>query len=123
MREITLGTALGEYYIVESGLTEGEEIVSNGVFAIDAAAQLSGNYSMMNRPTDKSLPVSDEFAAQLTDLLIQYFELKNSLVKSDFQLARSSIQNLESALSKIDMRQLDEKAGTIWGEQNSKIKR
>lgn len=48
MREITLGASLGEYYIVESGLTEGEEIVTNGVFTIDAAAQLAGKSSMMN---------------------------------------------------------------------------
>ena len=48
MREITLGSSLGEYYIVESGLIEGEEIVTNGVFAIDGAAQLAGKPSMMN---------------------------------------------------------------------------
>ena len=48
MREITLGSSLGEYYIVESGLVEGEEIVTNGVFAIDGAAQLAGKPSMMN---------------------------------------------------------------------------
>jgi Cu(I)/Ag(I) efflux system membrane fusion protein len=48
MREITLGASLGEYYIIESGLTEGEEIVSNGVFAIDASAQLAGKPSMMS---------------------------------------------------------------------------
>ena len=55
MREITLGSSLGDYYLVESGLNEGEEIVTNGVFAIDAAAQLSGNYSMMNREVDTSV--------------------------------------------------------------------
>ncbi|GCD76935.1 hypothetical protein JCM31826_04170 [Thermaurantimonas aggregans] len=47
MREITLGASLGDYYIVVSGLSEGEEIVTNGVFAIDGAAQLNGNYSKM----------------------------------------------------------------------------
>lgn len=48
MREIVLGPALGDYYMVESGLTEGEEIVANGAFSIDAAAQLAGKPSMMN---------------------------------------------------------------------------
>jgi membrane fusion protein, copper/silver efflux system len=50
MREIVLGQRLGEMHLVESGLDEGEEIVTNGVFAVDAAAQLAGNYSMMTRP-------------------------------------------------------------------------
>ena len=47
-REITLGAEAGENYIVADGLGEGEEIASNGVFKIDAAAQLQGLPSMMN---------------------------------------------------------------------------
>ncbi len=46
-RQIDLGADAGEYYIVESGLEEGEEIVTNGTFKIDAAAQLMGKASMM----------------------------------------------------------------------------
>lgn len=48
MREIVLGPSLGDSYIVESGLFEGEEIVTNGTFSVDAAAQLAGKPSMMN---------------------------------------------------------------------------
>ncbi|MGD9993647.1 MAG: efflux RND transporter periplasmic adaptor subunit [Salinivirgaceae bacterium] len=48
MREVTLGAALGESYIIESGLMEGEEIAVNGTFSIDAAAQLAGKPSMMS---------------------------------------------------------------------------
>lgn len=47
-REITLGAAAGNFYIVADGLHEGEEIASNGVFQIDASAQLQGKPSMMN---------------------------------------------------------------------------
>ena len=47
MREVTLGPALGESFIVENGLMEGEEIAVNGTFSIDAAAQLAGKPSMM----------------------------------------------------------------------------
>ena len=47
-REITLGEETGDAYIVLSGLKEGEEVASNGVFKIDAAAQLKGLPSMMN---------------------------------------------------------------------------
>jgi len=48
MRQITLGPALGDAYIVKDGLEIGEEIVSNGTFTVDAAVQLSGKPSMMN---------------------------------------------------------------------------
>jgi membrane fusion protein, copper/silver efflux system len=47
-REIELGPMLGESYVVTAGLNEGEEIVTNGTFSIDAAAQLAGKPSMMN---------------------------------------------------------------------------
>jgi Cu(I)/Ag(I) efflux system membrane fusion protein len=47
-REIVLGAEAGDYYVVQSGLEIGEEIAVNGVFKIDASAQLSGLKSMMN---------------------------------------------------------------------------
>ena len=46
--EITLGADAGDYYVVLEGLNEGELVASNGVFKIDAAAQLKGERSMMN---------------------------------------------------------------------------
>ncbi|PLX11386.1 MAG: efflux RND transporter periplasmic adaptor subunit [Marinilabiliales bacterium] len=47
-REIVLGPQAGDSYLVEKGLSEGEEIATNGVFKIDASAQLEGKMSMMN---------------------------------------------------------------------------
>ena len=51
MREIEIGPMLGNSYVVISGLNEGEEIVTDGTFSVDAAAQLEGKPSMMNRST------------------------------------------------------------------------
>jgi len=39
---------------VVSGLNEGEEIVTQGTFSVDAAAQLAGKPSMMNSGENKS---------------------------------------------------------------------
>ena len=50
MRDILLGPNLGNSYVVMSGLYEGEEIVTQGTFSVDAAAQLEGKPSMMNPP-------------------------------------------------------------------------
>ncbi|MEI6053324.1 MAG: efflux RND transporter periplasmic adaptor subunit [Opitutaceae bacterium] len=49
MREIELGPMLGNSYVIESGLAEGDEIVTDGTFSVDAAAQLAGKPSMMNK--------------------------------------------------------------------------
>ena len=56
LREIELGPSLGDSYVVLSGVNDGEEIVTNGVFTIDASAQLEGKRSMMN--TEVSHPAT-----------------------------------------------------------------
>lgn len=55
LREIELGPALGGAYVVVSGLDEGEQVVTNGAFAIDASAQLEGKPSMMNNDTQSGV--------------------------------------------------------------------
>jgi membrane fusion protein, copper/silver efflux system len=53
LRVIDLGPMLGDSYIVTAGLAEGEEVVTNGTFSVDAASQLEGKPSMMNMPEGK----------------------------------------------------------------------
>ncbi len=48
LREVELGPSLGDSYVVLSGVNEGDQIVTNGAFTIDASAQLEGRRSMMN---------------------------------------------------------------------------
>ncbi|MGV6827930.1 MAG: efflux RND transporter periplasmic adaptor subunit [Flavobacteriales bacterium] len=50
LREVNLGSLTSDYYQIISGLKNGEEIVINGAFTVDAAAQLQGKKSMMNLP-------------------------------------------------------------------------
>ena len=107
MREITLGAATKDTYVVADGLQEGEEIVTNGAFSVDAAAQLAGKTSMMN-PTgetmssgsmpgmdmsdgsltsskSKAKPVETDpkFKAQLTTVYDTYIKMKDAFVESD----------------------------------------
>jgi membrane fusion protein, copper/silver efflux system len=121
MREIILGPRAGDFYVVENGLQEGEEIVINGVFAIDAAAQLSGNYSMMNRPVSKRISVPDKFKSQLTDLTKRYFELKNTLVKDDFTSTKNNSGKVSQSLKSVDMKLLDDNAHNAWMEQEKQL--
>lgn len=52
-REVVLGPEAGNFYVIHEGLNEGEEIAVNGVFKIDASAQLAGKTSMMNPEGEK----------------------------------------------------------------------
>lgn len=58
-REITLGPRAGDFYIVDEGLDEGEQVVVNGNFKIDSAIQLQAKPSMMNPEEDGSTPAHE----------------------------------------------------------------
>jgi Cu(I)/Ag(I) efflux system membrane fusion protein len=47
-REVQLGSRAGDYYIVLSGLAEGERVVTRGNFKIDSSLQIQAKKSMMN---------------------------------------------------------------------------
>ncbi len=124
MREVTLGNRNGEFYTVVSGLETGEEIVVNGTFTIDAAAQLQGKRSMMNETGGRTSVGHDHGAmtgamggvnsllsqgsqVQAGKLLASYMELKDALVNSDparvrelAQLALKDLKALKKASGK-----------------------
>ncbi len=54
-REIELGPKAGNYYLVASGLQEGEQVVTKGSFKIDSALQIQAKPSMMN-PQGGAMP-------------------------------------------------------------------
>ncbi|MCC5935640.1 MAG: efflux RND transporter periplasmic adaptor subunit [Lunatimonas sp.] len=114
MREIEIGAKVGDDYLVLSGVEEGDQVVSNGVFAIDAAAQLSGNYSMMTKPEVKTLDVPEEFRKQLTTFVQSYLPIKDALVKTDADATQKTITPAKASLSKMDMKLLEGKAHDIW---------
>lgn len=69
LREVELGPSLGDAYVVLSGLNDGDEIVTNGAFTIDASAQLAGKPSMMNNETESM--VSHEKGGEHAMLTVQ----------------------------------------------------
>jgi Cu(I)/Ag(I) efflux system membrane fusion protein len=62
-REVVLGPKAGDYYVVESGLHEGEQVVTRGNFKIDSALQIQGKPSMMN-PEGGAVPTEHEHGGQ-----------------------------------------------------------
>jgi Cu(I)/Ag(I) efflux system membrane fusion protein len=55
MREVLLGNSTGDSYTILEGLQNGDEVVTNGTFTVDAAAQLQGKKSMMNATGGKTM--------------------------------------------------------------------
>lgn len=84
MREVEIGALQGDNYTVLSGLENGEEIVVNGAFTIDAASQLAGKPSLMNRTSSNQVDVSENFSKGFNQLADYYFELKNQLASDQW---------------------------------------
>ncbi len=107
LREIDLGPVVGAFYRVDNGLSEGERVVSNGAFTVDAAAQLQQKPSMMNpestAPTT-SLPtpaqISGKAPANLSDILLAYDAVKEALIASDASRAAAAAEKLMATVHK-----------------------
>ncbi|GLB51228.1 hypothetical protein NBRC110019_02670 [Neptunitalea chrysea] len=118
MRNVTLGQKSGNTYEVLEGLQAGDEIVTNGTFTVDAAAQLQNKPSMMNQPSEKNathdkeidtikrFEVSNMFMKQLNSLYTDYIALKTALVNDDFEKSKTYIQDIDESLAKVDMKLL-----------------
>ena len=150
MREVTLGTKNGDVYTIVDGLKNGEEVVTNGTFTVDAAAQLQGKKSMMNTQGGKTttgheghtgmgstisnehsakashntrLEVSSKFKSQLKGVFDKYIELKDALVKDNAEAAKNSAGKLLKNISEVDMKLLKEKeAHNHWMRLEKELK-
>ncbi|MGB5419733.1 efflux RND transporter periplasmic adaptor subunit [Algibacter sp.] len=150
MRIITLGNQIGDNYEVLEGLKIDDEIVTNGTFTVDAAAQLQGKKSMMNKEGGKvmtgheghlgmeknssvnnenhsnmneRIKVSKGFQNQLKIVFNDYIKLKDALVKDDTNNVITESKRLLDNLSKVDMKLLrDKEAHGHWMSLEKEIK-
>ncbi len=118
-REVILGTKAGDYYIVLSGLDEGEEVVIKGNFKIDSAMQIAAKPSMMNPAgggpapghgqhnmsgmTSGSKEMADMPAATtsvniseklLDGILMVYLKLQEKLSLDDYDMAYKNLMEI-----------------------------
>ena len=140
MREVTLGPALGESYVIADGLAKGEEIAVNGTFSIDAAAQLAGKPSMMSPEGGPTMTGHDHggtemvdasftsvealtettpsaFKAQLTKVYKDYLDMKNAFVETDAKKVAGEAKDVIAALKSVDMGLLKGDAHMMWMDQ------
>lgn len=138
MREVLLGNANGDIYTILEGLKNGDEVVTNGTFTVDAAAQLQGKKSMMNTAggktttgheghlgmqgnntgesmvtTDHSemkerIAVSKKFQNQLKQVFDDYILVKDALVNDDANSAQQAGKQIIQSLKNVDMKLLSD---------------
>ena len=141
LRAVTLGNEIGSSYEILEGLTTNEEIVTNGTFTVDAAAQLQGKKSMMSpsggsvvrghenhmgmqdtATTQKAaiavverIKVAPKFQEQLSTVFTSYLAIKDALVNDDTMLAQKAAITFQENLEQVDMQLLkDSKSHDLW---------
>lgn len=132
LREIELGESFGSSYQVLSGLSQGEEVVTNGAFTLDAESQLKGKISMMNPSANPKAPetgfkeveipqakdfkssTAKEFQNQLNSLAKTYLPLKDAMVDGIARPIRDQAGKVKSALAKVDMSLVKGEAHMHW---------
>lgn len=116
-REIALGPRAGNFYLVGSGLAEGELVVTNGNFKIDSALQIMAKPSMMS-PKEEAPPsasnVPAAFLAQTKPLFNSYFELQQAFSKDQLEPGRKAAAAIKTGLAKVDMSLLAGDAHDAW---------
>lgn len=143
IREIELGPMLGNSYVILSGLTEGEEIVTEGAFSVDAAAQLAGKPSMMNpeggvigtghnhgemgttsevEKTATSTVIDTKAKEALKPLYQEYLNLKDALAADNLANAKKAGIAMQTALAKVDMSLFSGESHEIWMKHQNNLK-
>ena len=133
MHEVELGPSLGDAYVIMSGINDGDEIVTNGAFTVDASAQLEGKLSMMNQDVATSaheshdMPATDivsaskttdpAFKAQLTKVYSDYLDLKSAFVATDAKKVTKEAKDVIASLKSVDMGLLKGDAHNMWMNQ------
>lgn len=137
-REITLGPESGSYYKVIEGVKAGERVVTNGVFAVDASAQLNNQRSMMNqlvgdhsgtsegsyemiKQVDPEI-VTPEARKDLNDVLKAYVSLKDDLIQGDPEEISGSLHVVQNVSQKLQPRKDLSSYSEDWNEHVKNFK-
>ena len=109
MRAVTLGNKIGENYEVLDGLNNGDEIVTNGTFTVDAAAQLQGKKSMMNKEGRKTTTGHEGHIGMETTNINTSFGVRGncSMCKSTIETAANTIDGVQKANWNIDNKNIE----------------
>lgn len=125
--EVVLGPRVGDGYVVEEGLEEGQRVVTNGAFQIDSALQIIAKPSMMNptgeiamtghdhdqgmamadgpedRPEQPVRPMDGEHGQHLADIIHAYIGVQEALAADASEVAQGAFDNLAKQAEAAEM--------------------
>jgi len=120
-REIVLGPRAGDYYIVRSGLGEGELVVTHGNFKIDSEIQIQAKPSMMTpsgggAATETGGSVPPKFLKQLRELVAGYDAAVKAVKAEDLPLIHAKFAQFDRLLHGVDASVLRGHPLMVWND-------
>ncbi len=109
LREVRLGPRAGPVYPVLEGLSQGERVVEQGAFVVDADLQLQGGRSMMTLSDDRAgdapapTPRTPRIITALQPVLEGYLEVQRSLAADRLDDARVALDRLAQRITEVDI--------------------
>jgi Cu(I)/Ag(I) efflux system membrane fusion protein len=117
-RVVQLGARAGDFYIIEAGLREGEEVVVNGAFRIDSAMQIVAKPSMMmpggggggghdhgamtGQASEVRAQVPDSFIHTLKPVYAAYLDAQEALAADELGDFAQAANDLKTALGLVE---------------------
>lgn len=141
-REIVLGPRAGDYYLVRSGLSEGEQVVVSGNFKIDSSLQILAKPSMMTpdgsgggggHDHGSSGPAAPDaspaagtdvpplFTKQLHGVLSAAGAVEAAMDTDELTRIQNAYAQLEKALGEVDMSLLTGHPHMLWMEYRMRL--
>ena len=117
-RMVALGPRAGDFYLIKSGLQEGEEVVVHGAFRIDSAMQIVAKPSMMmpggggggghdhgamtGQASEMRAQVPDSFIHTLKPVYAAYLDAQEALAADELGDFAQAANDLKTALGLVE---------------------
>jgi Cu(I)/Ag(I) efflux system membrane fusion protein len=145
-REVDLGPRAGDFYVIKSGIMEGENIVTNGAFKIDSELQIRAKPSMMSpqgsaqisghqhgtqlkaavqapHKEETIVPLREERKAleALAPVYDAYFAIHMGLAKDDLESVTAAGKKLLASVDNVDMSIFSHEGHARWMAASKKM--
>jgi Cu(I)/Ag(I) efflux system membrane fusion protein len=145
-REVELGPRAGNFYVVKSGIHEGEMVVTNGAFKLDSELQIRARPSMMSpeggalapghqhgttssdtpshsQPDKPAGTETENMEARhaLTPVYTAYFEVQMALAGDNLEAAGTAAGDVGDKIAQVDMSLFSRDGHNTWMELSKKL--
>lgn len=125
-REILLGAKIGDRYVVDAGLSEGDLVVTKGTFKLDSELQLKAKPSMMNPNAGLSEQPAhsapEDLRGQWEPVRRSYSRMMEVVRMNDVAKVETELRAMHSAIEQVNTETFQPDLMKLWTEFSNRLK-